>query len=55
MARGRKDERVIKATRRALALITEAMDLMDAHGIAPEAAAHAAMAQGTLRQILAEH
>jgi hypothetical protein len=41
------------ATRRALALVTEAMDLLDAHGGEPDAAAHLAMAQQQLRQALA--
>lgn len=39
-----------KVIRRALMLVTEAMDLLDAHDIAPEASAHLAMAQQTLRQ-----
>ena len=39
-----------KVIRRALVLITEAMDLLDAHNVAPDASAHLAMAQQALRQ-----
>ena len=39
-----------KAIRRALELVTEAMDLLDAHGAAPSAAAHLALAQQDLRK-----
>lgn len=39
-----------KAIRRALELVTEAMDLLDAHGGAPDAAAHLALAQQDLRK-----
>ena len=42
-----------KAIKRALQLVTEAMDLLDAHGAGPEAAAHLAMAQQQLRKQLA--
>ena len=35
---------------RALLLVTEAMDLLDAHEVSPEASAHLAMAQQMLRQ-----
>lgn len=38
-----------QVVRRALQLITEAMDLLDAHGTDPQAAAHLAMAQQSLR------
>jgi hypothetical protein len=38
---------------RALALTTEAMDLLDAHGHDPEAAAYCALAQQQLRKTLA--
>lgn len=36
--------------RRALQLVIEAMDLLDAHGVAPDAAAHLALAQQDLRK-----
>jgi hypothetical protein len=39
-----------KVARRALELVTEAMDLLDAHGVLPNAAAHLAMAQQELRK-----
>jgi hypothetical protein len=38
---------------RALALATEAMDLLDAHGSDPQAAAYFALAQQQLRKTLA--
>jgi hypothetical protein len=37
---------------RTLSLVTEAMDLLDAHGEAPDAAAHLALAQQVLRKSL---
>jgi hypothetical protein len=40
--------------KRALALATEAMDLLDAHGTDPPAAAHLALAQQQLRKTLAD-
>lgn len=39
---------------RALALISEALDLLDAHGGSPQAAAHIALAQQDLRQAIAK-
>jgi hypothetical protein len=42
-----------KAIRRCLSLVTEAMDLLDAHSAAPAAAAHLAFAHQQLRQSLA--
>ena len=42
-----------KVLKRALELLTEAMDLIDAHGVDPEAAAYLAMAQQQLRKKLA--
>ena len=36
---------------RVLSLITEAMDLLDATGISPPAAAHLALAQQELRRV----
>jgi hypothetical protein len=50
MAGTRSDPHVVKVITRALTLITEAMDVLDAHGIAPQAAAHLALAQQQLRQ-----
>lgn len=41
-----------RAAIRAAALVTEAMDLLDAHGVAPDAAAHLALAQQQLRQLV---
>jgi hypothetical protein len=38
---------------RAIQLATEAMDLLDAHGCDPRAAAHLALAQQQLRKTLA--
>ena len=52
MAGQRNEPQGVKAVRRSLALVTEAMDLLDAHGGPPEAAAHLAMAQQHLRQRL---
>lgn len=43
------------AIKRSLALVTEAMDLLDAHSGPPDAAAHLALAQQRLREIAAEH
>lgn len=43
-----------KALMRALQLATEAMDLLDAHGSDPKAAAYLALAQQQLRASLAE-
>jgi hypothetical protein len=50
---GSRNGRSIKALRRALTLVTEAMDLLDAYEGPPEAAAHLAMAQQQLRHELA--
>ena len=41
-----------KAVRRAAILVTEAMDLLDAHGGSPEAAAHLDLALASLRQTM---
>ena len=49
---GARNERQAKAVTRALALVTEAMDLLDAYDGPPEAAAHLALAQQRLRQAL---
>ena len=43
-----------KAVRRAAILVTEAMDLLDAHGGAPDAAAHLDLALESLRQAIRE-
>jgi len=40
------------AISRAIALVTEAMDLLDAHEGPPDAAAHLALAQQLLRQAI---
>lgn len=50
MAGQREGPEAGQVIKRALALVTEAMDLLDAHGIAPAAAAHLALAQQDLRQ-----
>jgi hypothetical protein len=48
-----RDGHQLRAIKCAVALVTEAMDLLDAHGAAPDAAANLAMAQQRLRDILA--
>ena len=48
MTRSNKEDRRA-AVRRALALVTEAMDLLDAHGAPPDAAAHLELALEKLR------
>ena len=48
------DDRQAKAVEAAVGLVTQAMDLLDSHGGAPEAAAHLAMAQQKLREQLAK-
>jgi hypothetical protein len=50
MAGEANDDRQVKICERATALVTEALDLLDAHGSSPEAAAHLAMAQQKLRE-----
>lgn len=50
MASDESDDRQGQAVRRAVMLVTEAMDLLDAHGGAPEAAAHLDLALASLRQ-----
>jgi hypothetical protein len=50
MAGEESDDRQARAVRRAATLVTEAMDLLDAHGGAPEAAAHLDLALASLRQ-----
>lgn len=52
MAGQRDEPQQSIALKRALALVTEAMDLLDAHGAAPDAAMHLAMAQQRMRQAL---
>lgn len=52
MAGARKEREAVLT--RALALTTEAMDLLDAHGHDPEAAAYCALAQQQLRKSLGE-
>ena len=50
---GARNERTA-VLNRALALTTEAIDLLDAHGSDPRAAAYVALAQQQLRKTLAE-
>lgn len=52
MAGVRNEVEVAKVIRRALHLVTEAMDLLDAHGAQPESSAHLAVAQQKLRQAI---
>jgi len=52
MAGQRNESQGVKVVRRALVLVTEAMDLLDAHGTQPNASAHLAMAQQALRQAI---
>jgi hypothetical protein len=54
MAGERNEERKEQSLRRALTLATEAMDVLDAHGSDPQAAAYLALAQQQLRKSLAE-
>ena len=49
MAGERKRGTKQQAKSRALSLITEAMDLVDAYDISPEASAHLALAQQEIR------
>ena len=49
MAGQRESAQVRKVIKRALTLVSEAMDLLDAHGVTPDASAHLAMAQQKLR------
>lgn len=51
---GGANEKLESAMTRALKLVTEAMDLLDAHGGPPDASAHLAMVQAQLRQAIAE-
>jgi hypothetical protein len=46
------DDRQAKAVHRAALLVTEAMDLLDAHGGPPEASAHLDLALMSLRQAI---
>lgn len=39
------------ASKRAMALVSEALDLLDAHGTSPEAAAHLDLALQKLREV----
>ena len=47
-------EKLESAMKRALKLVTEAMDLLDAHGGPPDASANLAMAQAQLHQAIAQ-
>ena len=48
----RTEGQAAEAVRRALELTTEAMDILDGHRQCPDAAAHLALAQETLRRDL---
>jgi len=50
MVRERNKTKV--AVERALELVTEAMDLLDAHDGSPQAAAHLSLAQDVLRKVV---
>jgi len=54
MAGEESDDRQTKAVYRAAMLVTEAMDLLDAHGGPPEASAHLDLALVSLRQAIRE-
>lgn len=49
---GERNPLHVKVVARALALVTETMDMLDAHGSSPEAAVHLALAQEQLRRNL---
>jgi len=51
MANESNDRRML-ALKRAMALVTEAMDLLDGHQGPPEAAAHLELAQQQLREMI---
>lgn len=53
MAGESKSVQPIQVLSRALRLTTEAMDVLDAHGVDPQAAAYLAVAQEQLRKTLA--
>jgi hypothetical protein len=50
----RASKRTATAIRRALANVTEALDLLDAHDGPPDAAAHLSLAQERLRAAIKE-
>jgi len=52
MAGEESDDRQATVVRRAATLVTEAMDLLDAHGGAPDAAAHLDLALASLRRVM---
>ena len=54
MAHESDDARRKSAVKRALTLVTEAMDIIDAHSGPPEAAVHLELAQQKLREELAK-
>jgi hypothetical protein len=47
-----RNDMQLKAAKRALSLVTEAMDLVDAHDVGPDIGMHLAMAQQQLRQLV---
>ena len=48
---GKRNDNSERLINRVLSLVTEAMDLLDASGASPEAAAHLALAQQELRRL----
>ena len=54
MANSEEDELRVRALKRALEMVTAAVDLLDAHRGPPDAAAHLAMAQQNLLKELAK-
>ena len=50
----REIARSSRAVNRALGLITEAMDILDAHGGPPDATAHLSLAQERLRNFISQ-
>lgn len=55
MAHKSDDAHRKSAIKRALSLVTEAMDVIDAHGGPPDAAVHLELAQQKLREELTRH
>lgn len=53
MADDNQQERQANALRRAAALVTEAMDVLDAHGLSPISAAYLAIALKAIQEDLA--
>jgi hypothetical protein len=51
---GERDEKQDKALRQAAELVTQAMDLLDAHGASPISAAHLAIALKNIKDDLGQ-